>query len=266
MRTKWIAAALLGAMLLSGCEDTKVEQEEITVPVLTEAPETVPATTTESVATEAEAPIETAEVTEEPVTVPKTTEVTEETVPLETDPPKVMGKVIKVESLNVREGPSVNTKIVKKLHINDEVTIREGIVLDSVQWAHIEEGWVCLDYLKVSGPVPAPQGKEPGGMPGVIYHTDTVNVRSEPRGGAEKVSQLNRNDVVVIYEIQKGWGRMDLGWVSMDYVQLQKDNEKLSVTGGDWVPEHTPESDLHDFTSPSEGEYMENPVEDYWEH
>ena len=260
-----MAAALLGALLLTGCGNKGEEQAAFTVPVLTEAPETERAP--EPLPPEKELPAETQAVTEP--TVQETTEEPMETEPPETEPPetepeKVLGKVIKVESLNVREGPSVNTKVVKKLHLNQEVTILEGIVLDSVQWAHIDGGWVCLDYLKVSGPVPAPKGREPGGMPGVVYHTDTLNVRAQPNGGAEKTGQLNRNEVVVIYEIQKGWGRMDLGWVSMEYVQLQKDNEKLSVTGGDWVPERTPESDLHDFTAPSEGEYMENPVEDYW--
>ena len=264
MKNRIVFALILTSILsLTGCGNEKPEPVEMTIPALTEAPETQAVIRVETTEEETEIPAETTAVTEA-VTVPETAAATEETVAAETEPKKVMGKVIKVESLNVREGPSVNTKIVKKLHLNDEVTIREGIVLDSVEWAHIDGGWVCLDYLKVSGPVPAPQGKEPGGMPGVVYHTDTVNVRAEPNGGAEKVGKLCRNDIVVIYEIQKGWGRMDLGWVSMDYVQLQKDNEKLSVTGGDWVPEHTPESDLHDFTAPSEGEYMENPVEGYW--
>ena len=145
MRTKWIVPALLAALLLAGCGDKKVEKAEIMIPPLTEAPETEAAFLTEAVASEAALEAETAGETEQ-ASVSETDAATEETVPSETETSKVMGKVIKVESLNVREGPSVNTKIVKKLHLNDEVTIEEGIVLDSVQWAHIEGGWVCLDY------------------------------------------------------------------------------------------------------------------------
>ena len=96
-------------------------------------------------------------------------------------------------------------------------------------------------------------------MPGVVYHTDSVNVREAPSQNAARAGELLRNDIVVIYETTESggirWGRMDLGWVSMEYVQLQQDNAVLNVTGGDWVPEHTPESDLHDFTAPSEGVY-----------
>lgn len=263
MKRTWMIWILLGALILAGCGKEE-EPIQLTVPVLTEVPETEVLTEAVTLPPKTQPPTETAAVTEAP-TVPETTEAAPETEPPETAPEKITGKVIKVESLNVREGPSVNTKVVQKLHLNEEVVISEGIVLDSVQWAHVDGGWVCLDYLKVNGPVPAPQGLEPGGMPGVIYHTDTLNVREEPNGGAAKTGELLRNDVVVIYETQNGWGRMDQGWVSMEYVQLQKDNEKLSVTGGDWVPERTPESDLHDFTAPSEGVYMENPVDKYFD-
>ena len=251
---------VLSLLSLGGC-GKKEEPRVVTAPVLTEVPETEKMTEAPTVP-----PTEPPVATEAP-TVPTTVETTvpeTEEAEAPAEPSAVTGKIVRMDSVNVREGPSVNTKVVRKLHKNDPVAVTEGIVLDSVQWAHVEDGWVCMDYLQMDGPVPAPRGQEPGGMPGVIYHTDTLNVREESSGVAAKTGELNRNDVVVIYEIQNGWGRMDLGWVSMEYVQLQKDNEKLSVTGGDWVPERTPESDLHDFTAPSEGVYMENPVDKYF--
>ena len=85
-----------------------------------------------------------------------------------------------------------------------------------------------MDYLEVSGTVAVPQGQEEGGLPGVVIKTNTLNVRSDPDGNAAKVGQLKGFDVIMIYETQNGWGRTDEGWVSLQYVRMQKAEESLS--------------------------------------
>ena len=89
----------------------------------------------------------------------------------------------------------MNTRIVKKLHKNDPVTVTESITLDAVTWAHAEDGWICIDYLKLDGPLPGSQPREDGSDLGVIYHTDSLNVRETPYMKASVVGKLKRNDL-----------------------------------------------------------------------
>lgn len=218
---KKILLVLLAAMLLisSGCagKEKAPETEPVfSIPALTEAPETEALT---------EAPEETTEGTaEETQKTPEETEETEAEEKAE-KPQAVSGVIANTGFVNVRQGPSVNTKIVKKLHKNDPVTVTESITLDAVTWAHAEEGWICTDYLKLDGPLPGSQPREDGSEIGVIYHTDSLNVREKPDMKSKVVGKLKRNDLVTIFETEKVgpglWGRTETGWISMDYVQLQ---------------------------------------------
>lgn len=78
----------------------------------------------------------------------------------------------------------------------------------------------------VPAPVPDPTPEPtpvPGDEPAYGYYTVHVNsflnVRSGPGQGYPSIWRLDDGDVIPIYEIQNGWGRIDdYGWVSMKYL------------------------------------------------
>ena len=74
---------------------------------------------------------------------------------------------------------------------------------------------------ETEAPTEAPT--EPEGEPGVVT-ANSLNVREEPSVNAKKVAQLKRGTQVTVYEqtVVGGmtWGRIEEGWVSMDYIKL----------------------------------------------
>ena len=214
-------ALLSLALILSLAACGQKEEETVvpvTIPVLTEAPTQAPTEPPTQPPTAAPTePVETA--------VPTEAEAVEEAIPQETKVPSAAGVIANTPSVNVRKGPSVNTKIVKKLNQGDAVSVYESVYSDGADWGRIDDGWVALKYIKLEGEIPKPEG---AGEPGVIYNTASLNVRKEPSASAEKVAQLKRSDTVYVYEVVKKngarWGRIDEGWISMDYVQVPSDS------------------------------------------
>lgn len=66
------------------------------------------------------------------------------------------------------------------------------------------------------------------GTPGVIrdiVNADAVNVRENAGGNYKVVTQIEEGTEITVYEIVtidggKEWGRIDQGWILMDFVQL----------------------------------------------
>lgn len=50
--------------------------------------------------------------------------------------------------LNVRSGAGTNNKIVGYLNNGAKVTILETKMVGNVKWGRIEQGWICMDYVK----------------------------------------------------------------------------------------------------------------------
>lgn len=240
---KLISAALAMALSLSfaacGKEEAEPQMEvtapmltEAVVPMLTEAPTTAP-TTPPTMPTLA--------IPEETLAV-ETVEETlasapEESAPpaLETLPPQentssqdlsgiagVEGTISGTYKVNVRKQPSVKSEKVTELKQGEKVTVYEVLEQDNAMWAHTNAGWIAKQYVKLSGPLPEPDPKL--GVHGEIYFTQKVNIREEPSVSSKKVTELTRGTMVTVYETKnnlgKNWGRIDEGWVSMDYVKL----------------------------------------------
>lgn len=60
--------------------------------------------------------------------------------------------------------------------------------------------------------------------------TDTLNVRSGPGKKNETVGELHWGDLVALYETEGDWGRIESGWVSLDYIEehdpiISEDND-----------------------------------------
>ena len=217
-------------------EATEPEATEPTVPEATEPTEpevTEPEATEPTVpeATEPAAPV---------VTVP------EETVPPVTEPeeeqqPAGQAGTIKVNDfLRIRTGAGTSYAIAGYLSPNQKVTILEIKQVGSITWGRIDQGWISMDYVVLdkeseSEQAPAPEQKpenggsteeKPAAITGTVNVKDFLRVRSSPSTSATIVSYLASNDRVEILEKKTVsgtvWGRIEQGWISMDYVVLDQ--------------------------------------------
>lgn len=87
----------------------------------------------------------------------------------------------------------------------------------TVEWFHIQEGWVKAEFVSLE-----PVVDEEKGTAGFV-NANEVNVRSGPGTDNGIVSKAYRNDLLLITETEEDanklkWGKYDKGWICMDYV------------------------------------------------
>lgn len=90
----------------------------------------------------------TTEATTEATTEPTTEPITEPTA--ETNPIGVPGTVINADSLNVREKPGTNYKLVTTLKRGSVVEIFEQTAIDGNVWGRTANGWVNMQYIALN--------------------------------------------------------------------------------------------------------------------
>lgn len=154
--------------------------------------------------------------------------------------------VVKCTKLNVRTGAGVAYARVCQLEAGTKVKIYEQTAVGGKNWARIDQGWVHMDYIRLdsAGGSGGTGGSTDGGsttvpgskvQSGVIVKTDELRVRAAAGVGNKQVGTLKRGDKVVILETAKvgtvTWGRMDKGWISMYYVQV----DRAEVPSGSFV-------------------------------
>lgn len=122
-----------------------------------------------------------------------------------------------ITDLNVREGAGSNYDIVGSYDEGDEVTILET----KNGWGRTSDGWVSLKYIDFDS------GSSSGGSSnsdsigrGTIMAEGGLRVRAGAGSNYDVVSGLEYGDRVTILETKNGWGRIDAGWISMDYVDM----------------------------------------------
>lgn len=242
--SNWISRLLILTMVLSllagtfaGCK--KQEQTP------TDNPQTPP----NLVETEPSDPVET-----EP----------EETEPTGTGPAVVQDNVatITAEQVNVRAAPSAESTVIGQLVKGDVVQIENQQTLLGVTWVKIvDSGWICLDLVSLPGGFveptePEPEETEPeetkpeetkpnegtttgnGNNTAVakgIVTASELNIRSKAGVDSDIVGKLKTGDRVEILEKSGGWGRIEKGWISLDYIYQDgttgKNTAKGVVTG-----------------------------------
>lgn len=210
-----LALALFGSLTACGKEEAPEAAEAIPLlteaPVLTEAPTTVP--TTEAT---------TAPTLESTVSTTETAAVEEELqAAAAPEGPGISAAITGADTVNVRSGPSGNTKVVKKLNKGDRIMIYEAVKMEKTVWGRMDEGWISMQFVELDGDVP--QNDPDKGLPALVVGTEKVNIRTEPDVGSEKAAELHRYDCVRIYETLEHdnavWARIDQGWVSMQYLK-----------------------------------------------
>ncbi len=137
--------------------------------------------------------------------------------------------------VNLRKGPGTSYGVIGSANTGDKLTITETKQEGTYLWGNSSKGWICLKYTNydlVSAPA-APVAPQP--RMGTIKVNDALRVRSGPSTGYSVVGYLKNGDRVQILEQQTVgsmiWGKIDKGYISMDYVQLDPEKE----------PEKTPE-------------------------
>lgn len=148
-------------------------------------------------------------------------------------------------AVNIRAAAGVNNALVGTAALGSTVTIYETTTVNGVEWGRMDRGWVCMTYIRLevttggntSGDNNTSGDTSTGGstntegaQTGTIANTEKVNVRAAAGVRNALVTTLARGTKVNVYEqVTKdgaAWGRIDQGWVAMQYVALD------ATTGG----------------------------------
>lgn len=163
------------------------------------------------------------------------------------------GVIINTDVLNVRSGPGAGNTKVGEYKRGDEVKITLQQKVSTTTWGLTEKGWISLYYVKVTpvkeGEVPdiefidpteptepeattpetespekEPESSESAKVIGTVVNCTALNIRSGAGTNNPKVGKLACYTSVEILEqtTVKGqlWGRIDKGWVSMNYIEI----------------------------------------------
>ena len=170
------------------------------------------------------------------------------------------GKVAVETKLNVRKGAGTGYAVVTRLSNGDAVEIYETKEIGSVTWGRIEKGWVSLEYVRLDKQEeepeepkpeetepeetepeetepeePKPEEPENKTITGTVKVDSWLNVRSGAGTNYPAATRLYNGDKVEISQQTTingiTWGKTAEGWVSMEYIVLDKTEETAPVTG-----------------------------------
>ena len=133
------------------------------------------------------------------------------------------GTVNVKDSLRVRSGPGTTYSISGYLKPNEKITITEKTDVGGTTWGKTDKGWVSLDYVVLDSD--SGNGTTtPQKITGTVKVDEYLRVRTGPSTSYAIAAYLRANERVEILE-QKTvggteWGRIDKGWISLDYVVL----------------------------------------------
>lgn len=142
-------------------------------------------------------------------------------------------------TVNVRSGAGVDQPLVTTLGNGTNVKIYEQTTVLGKQWARIDQGWVCMDYVKLGTLINIPSGGNslnggsgtatimtsvPAGAIAVGYANQDIKIRSGSGLGYPEVGNVKKGYSIVIYENKldggMSWGRTDNGWVCTSYLTI----------------------------------------------
>ena len=173
---------------------------------------------------------------DEPTTPPteETTPDTEETEPNETVAQKL---TVTGDYVNVRESHSTSSRVCGYVVRGDILEVTEIVDVQGTYWGKTNKGWVCLTYTNYKPTEDDKSDEQPDTTPeivvetekvdldGVIYNCNHLNVRVGPGTNNNLIGQIKSGTQVKITERaligSTYWGKIDQGWISMDYVQIK---------------------------------------------
>lgn len=163
------------------------------------------------------------------------------------------GVTVKVTAtdVNVRRGPGTAYAVVGKANTGDVLVITQTSTGGGYTWGKFNQGWIALKYTNydeaVNGSINNDSTAQQTVM-GTVNVEEFLYIRSGAGVTNSVVGMLGPNERVEILE-QKAvggtiWGRIDKGWISLDYVVLDKDQPQ--------TPSTTPEETSPEQTQPEE--------------
>ena len=165
----------------------------------------------------------------------------------------VKGTIQVDSSLRVRSGAGTSYSIVAYLSSGTRVEILEQTTVSGTAWGKIDKGWICMDYVKLDT---ANSGSESNAgnsntnengnnsdtssaavvATGTVINTNELRIRSAAGTGNKILGYLTQGTKVEIYErtTVEGmvWGRIDKGWISLDYVKLDSNQSTTVIDSG----------------------------------
>lgn len=124
-----------------------------------------------------------------------------------------------ISGLYVRSGAGTNYEVVSTYEEGDVVTILET----RNGWGRTDEGWVSLNYIDFdndSGYDDDDDDSSDYVGTGTVMADGGLRVRAGAGSNYEVVSGLKYGDRVTILETRNGWGRINAGWISLDYIDM----------------------------------------------
>lgn len=202
---------------------TPEEPEESTTAPSTTPPTTAPTTPPTTAPTTPPTTAPTTPPTTAPTTPPTTAPTTPPTT-APTTPPTETVKGIEVEvtgtRVNIRTGPGTDYSVCGTALKGQTIVITQTAEGNGYLWGKYSDGWICLDYTTYD------TGKvDTTVVTGTVVNINTfLRVRNGAGTGYDVIGKYYLGDRVTILE-QKTvgadvWGRTELGWISMQYIQL----------------------------------------------
>lgn len=152
-------------------------------------------------------------------------------------PKTVSGTVKKVTALLIRKGAGTTYGVAGYLYTGDKVEILEQKTVNGITWGKISKGWISMEYVNVSST--SQSGNQNSGTQnsgtsdqviatGSVINTNSLRIRSNAGTDQTVLGYLTMGTKVSIYEKKTVgsmiWGRIDKGWISLDYVKLDSGN------------------------------------------
>ena len=150
---------------------------------------------------------------------------------------------VSATSLNVRSGPGTNHPVVSSVRNGAKLVITDITEAGGSLWGKFRDGWICLDYTDYQPEVKPEAPVAPATRMGTVQVNDCLRVRSGPSTGYGVTDYLyNGNRVEILEEKLVGtmrWGRIEKGWISLDYVVLDEAPETQPETPAPTEPAPT---------------------------
>lgn len=132
-------------------------------------------------------------------------------------------------AVNIRSGAGTNYPTVGSVSKGTSLNILETTTVAGTQWGRTDKGWICMDYVSMTGSVGSTgvgtgTGNGAVGTGNATVTGSGLNIRSGAGTGYAVVGTLPQGAAVNIQETVSvngtQWGRINQGWICLDYVKM----------------------------------------------
>lgn len=154
------------------------------------------------------------------------------------------------DTVNIRTGPGTGYPKAGSLSKGAELLLTEVQQNGNYKWGKFDGGWICLDYTDYAQVLAGNSGstsgdytggssggtkEEPVVAKGTVGKCTSLRIRAGAGTNYDTVGALYTGDKVEFYEIVTvngvQWGRISRGWICLNYVQLEPEDDTSASTG-----------------------------------